>query len=193
MRSTVTINLSRFAIRITAAILAMMLASTAVAYEIHTDSGTVDVGGLDILQAQTQMTSSANPAAEEAWAEEVLGIDLDFGGVKTETVSYFMTDTFNVIAFELFSDPGYYIIKNARWFALFENTAELGWGVLDISPLADAFNLTWGCQSEDGDCEFTISHVTEFSSTVTQVSEPGSMLLMLLGALGLLVSRRRQR
>lgn len=168
------------------AAVAVMMAAQVSAYQINGDT---DVGGLDIFKGQMQKTGSSSPEVEQAWAESVLGFELDFSNVKTETVSYYMTEATNVIAFELMSDPGYYLIKNARWFALFENTASLGWGVIDISPLSSGFNLQYGCS----DCVFTISHVTEFNSWQATVSEPGSALLMLLGALGLWVGRRQQR
>lgn len=179
-------------IRLAGVLLALSFAAQAAAYQIETDDGTIDVGSLDTLMGQQEKTGSSSPETEEAWAEGILGIDLNFDDVKTETVSYFMTEATNIIAFELFSDPGYYIVKNAKWFALFENSADLGWGVIDISALADDFKLRWGCGEEDS-CEFTISHVTEFSGTITEVSEPGSIVLMLLGVLGLWAGRRQQR
>ncbi|AFV00132.1 PEP-CTERM sorting domain-containing protein [Simiduia agarivorans] len=176
-------------LRLLVAGFSLVLAAQAGAYQITTDQGAVDVGGLDILKGQMQKSGNANPATEEAWAEGVLGLDLDFGNVKTETVDYYMTDANNIIAFALASDPGFYIIKNAKWFALFENTASLGWGVVDIGALSAGFNLKYNCDN----CSYTISHVTEFNSWQTSVSEPGSALLMLLGVIGLWAGRRQQR
>lgn len=167
----------------------LAMAAQAGAYQITTDQGVVDVGGLDILKGQLQQTGNANPATEEAWAESILGVDLNFSNIKTETVNYYMTGAANIIAFALASDPGYYIVKNAKWFALFENTAASGWGVIDIGALSSGFNLKYGCNG----CAYTISHVTEFNSGQTSVPEPGSALLMLLGLVGLWVGRRQQR
>lgn len=146
-----------------------------------------DVGGLDVFEAQVSPLANSDPATEEAWAEGILGTDLVFSD-KTEPVDYFATDTAGVFAFMLQTDPGYFIVKNARWWALFENVANTAWGVIDIGALNAGFNLGGNCG--ENDCEWQISHVTEFNGSVT-VPEPSGAILFLLGLAGLLVARRK--
>jgi len=112
----------------------------------------VDVGSKDIFTASTGVLSGI--AAEEAWAESVLGMDLTFkdssGEYKTEDVDWYWTNTAEVIAFQLTQGSGYYLVKNSTTTVLFENVASLEWGVID--RLADL-----GLGADD----MQISHVTE--------------------------------
>lgn len=141
-----------------------------------------DVGMLDMLIAQDGR--QGNPRREIDWANQFLDPDIDRrSGWKTEDVSYFKTDDSNVFAFELVNGPGYYIIKNAQRVALFENNESYDWGVFDVSALEGRFNL--------GDRrDMTISHVTQFGDTPTNVAEPGSIALLGFGLLGLVLVRR---
>lgn len=151
-----------------------------------------DVGGLDIFiaeQAGPFTGGDGNPDGEETWAESVLNMDLVFAG-KEENISIFNTNTTDVRTFELSFGPGYFILKNSTWRALFENVASIDWAVIDTSLLDSGFNLN----------DTTISHATEFDGGDTgetgdetgDVPVPGTLALLGLGLLGLSRTRRRK-
>lgn len=139
-----------------------------------------NVGLIDLLLAEDSHKGS--PTDELAWVNTILSPNsTTYNGFKTESVDFYFTDTANVYAFSLASQPGYYIMKNSTRVALFENKGELGWGVFDLSQFNYDMKL--------GDLK--ISHVTEFGGGSTvQVAEPQTLLLLALGLLGLAASRR---
>ncbi len=140
-----------------------------------------NVGGLDTFLAETTGLTNSSPTTETAWVNSVLEPDTTYV-IKDEPVAYFATDSANVFAFQLLSSPGYFLIKNARWWGLFENNANADWGVVDFSALNGGFNLP-DLQ------EMTISHVSEFGEYKVTVPEPRSLLLVLAGLLALTWSR----
>lgn len=141
-----------------------------------------DVGSLDTFLFQTTGLSNSNPVTETNWVNSVLNPDTGFV-VKEEKVTYFATDSASVFAFQLQSEPGYFLVKNAQWWGLFENNASADWGVVDFSLLNAGFKLP-------DIKKMTISHVSEFGK-YTQVPEPSGLLLLGLGLLGLGAARRR--
>ena len=155
--------------------------ATAQGWGYTIDSGAVDVGGLDQLLQWTDSLSNSNPTTETNWVNSILNPDTTFT-VKTETVSYQEVDGGGAWAFELQSDPGYYLIKNATFWALFENKVALDWAVFNLSGLPSGINL-------GGSGELTISHVTEFGGTIN-VPEPASLGVIAAGLLGLVAVRR---
>lgn len=159
------------------------LPAAAYVIQLGSYSGT-DVGGLDTLLGQTNNLKNSGIATETAWVNSLLNPDTNYV-VKTETVQYFSTESSSVFAFELRSDPGFFLVKNAKWWGLYQNNASSDWGVIDLSQLNSGFNLS----DLDG---MTISHVTEFGQYV-EVSEPSSLLLLSLGLLSLIMFRRRFR
>lgn len=169
-----------------------------------TDNGTTtDVGNPDtvlgstgdITEGGTQCTqfNGGSPEAEECWAESVTGDDYTFDNSKTEPVDYFVTnEDSNTIAFALNYGGGVYIIKNSTFRVLMENVASMDWGVLDFDDLSLAERDNLNLCLTGTDCEFQVSHITEFDGS-TNVPEPGTLGLLGLGLLSLGVARRRAR
>jgi hypothetical protein len=148
-----------------------------------TDDG-IDVGSVDTYISDTNLLSNSNPTTETTWVNSVLASPATFV-VKDEPVAYYGTDTANTFAFSLSSTSEYFVIKNATYWALYQNQAELGWGVFDSTLLPGGMNLSSGT---------TISHVSQFDSNTTSVPEPSTTLLLGAGLLGFgLYSRKRSK
>lgn len=171
----------------------LVLAQATHAYVIKSGNfaGT-DVGGLDALIGQTGTLKNSSPTTETNWVNTFLELDTEFTW-KTEKVNYFATQESNsVFAFQLQEKPGYFLIKNAKWWALFENTSNADWAVVDFSLLNPKSNLP-DIKS------LTISHVSEFGQFPinevfkVDVSEPNGWWLICLGLLGLGLTRNRYR
>lgn len=120
--------------------------------------------------------------AEIDWVNGVLGTSYT-SLTKTGDVPWYDTTMEGVIAFQLASGPGYYLLKNAQVQVLFENLSAIDWGVIKLSEISGNINL--------GD-EMVISHVSEFGET-TQVPAPGALGLLGAGLLGMFAAIRRRR
>lgn len=145
-----------------------------------------NVGTLDILLGQTTGLANSNPTTETNWVNSLLNPDTTFT-VKEEKVTYFATESATIFAFQLQASPQYFLIKNSKWWGLFENTASANWGVVDFSLLNSGFKLS--------DLKgTTISHVSEFGKfPEIKVPEPSSLFLIGLGLIGLGFARKRAK
>ena len=161
-----------------AVLTAVLMAAPTWAYTI--DNGVTDVGDLDSLVQWIDTLSNSSPQTETQWINSILNPDTTFT-LKTEDVMYSAVDGGGAWAFELQSNPGYYIIKNANFWAFFENKAAMNWAVFNLEGLPDGMNL-------GGAGQMTISHVSEFGGA--QVPEPSSISLIAAGLLGLAATRR---
>jgi hypothetical protein len=174
------------AFRSSVAVAALLLAGASQAGVIS--GGTYDgtnVGSADALLTSSNSLGGCGPgsseAAETCWAETLLGDGLT-SSPHMNSVEYFATDQPNLYAFSLSGSPSHFIIKNATWWALYENVDSLGWGVFSTLGLPSGINL--------GNDEFIISHVTRLAAPVP---EPASLALIGAGLLGLAAARRRRR
>ena len=149
-----------------------------------------DVGVVDtFLGASTGITGIA---AEVTYINSLAGTTFTKDDVKEiADIAYYSTDTADTFAADLtdFSEPGFFLVKNSTWTAVFKNLLSLDFGVF-TSCLS-------GCQLNSADFkigtdDFTISHITAAPGGGT-VPEPGILTLMGLGLLGLGFTRRRRQ
>ncbi len=157
------------------------------AYSYVLTDGT-DVGDSDTFVATIVGLESSKPSVEETWASgeasefEGKDITLTFSG-KTDPAKFeFVSDSSEIVAFLLETEPTYFLVKDARTHVLFKNVASIDWGV---------FNLFEYFPGKDG---LTLSHLTEFSGGGdVPVSEPGTALLLAIGIFGLVANRKRMK
>lgn len=158
-----------------AAIFAFGASGNAFAYVI---TGGTDVGGLDTYVGSTTGMSSGQ-STETNWASGLAGTTLTFAG-KTDPAEFFIAEgTNSIVAFQLFTSPGYFLVKDSRKHVLFKNEANLNWGVFDLLSYFGANKLS----------ELSLSHLTEFNGNTVKVSEPGTLGLLGLGILGFVIAR----
>lgn len=123
-------------------------------------------------------------ASEELWANSLFDSDVDlaFAGVSRQ-VDYYTTDVADVYALMLPTEPGYYILKNANYWGLFENKNGSDWAVFDASILAARFWL--------GSGSFRVAHITSMEN-VSPVPVPASLPLMATALAAFVWFRRRR-
>lgn len=143
-------------------------------------SGGTDVGGMDTFIGST-MGMSSGEATETSWASGLVGTTLTFSG-KTDPASFFIAEgTDSIVAFQLYTAPGYYLVKDARKHVLFKNESNVNWGVFNLLSYFGTSKLN----------ELSLSHLTEFNGSV-KVTEPGTLGLLGLGILSLIAAKGRR-
>jgi hypothetical protein len=169
----------------------LMVATSAMALTIN--GGNTDVGVADTLLARTTLANSSD-ATELAWIKTILGSSVDWE-IKTTVTSgnWSQTDQTGTWAYDLGTDPHYFMIKTgnnkpykplgADHF-IFTNNNSLNWAVIDL----DASFGEGAILANIG----KISHVVELDGTNTPVPEPGTMMLLGIGMLGLAVYGKRR-
>ncbi len=150
--------------------LAMSLTFAAVS---HSQAATIvggiydgtDVGFVDTFIGEYDKAGS--PTQEQAFINS-LGLSTTFSfTVKTEDVVYYGTDMSDVFAFDATPASDYFLIKNAQRMALFQNLADLDWGVFNTTSLSSAMNLP-------DTSSYEISHVTRFNGSGSTSSSSGT-------------------
>ncbi len=161
------------------------------AWSLTIQYGEVEVGGVDPLLASASLRSSGD-RTELAWVQGVLFREFGITDVtldaKYSSMNWFATDQANTYAIDFQTyNPEFFLIKigdgslcRPTDHFLFRNTTELAWGVVNLAGL--------GIQEIIG--LDRISHVDEFNAAAP-VPEPGTMLLIGSGLLGLAGFRRK--
>lgn len=148
-----------------------------------------NVGSLDELQYETTLLGS--PAEEEAWIESQLGFDVTFS-FKNDGLTggdFETTDTAGVYAFALNDEPDYFFVKtgnitdDGNVSFLFFNNPELDWAVINLADMG--FTSITNISG--------VSHISEYDGGTTQVPEPGTLLLLGSGLVGLGFMARKFR
>lgn len=162
------------------------VSSSAFGYLIDKEGTEVNVGGLDIGLSTTGVLG--NPEDEAIWATSELGFTVTASDATKIDPAFFTStkEDISVIAIELLTSPGYYLIKDAQKSVLFQNMASLDWAVLDLEQYFGLNKL----ESEEGGGLF-LSHLTEFEGGTVTVPEPGTIGLLGLGLVGLSLARRK--
>ena len=150
-----------------------------------------DVGAIDEFVGSTTISNSGN-RAELGWIQSILGADATIEEKYDSGASEWMLldGEFDVYAAELASEPEYYFLKlgtggtSLDSHYLFRNIGDLSYAVVDFSAAGIDMSIS---KVNVG----RISHVGEIYASVMPVSEPSSIILLSLGLVALVVSRRR--
>jgi hypothetical protein len=139
------------------------------------------VGAVDNFLASARLSNSSM-TTEESWVSGILGYaaKIDYRDNTTASAGWeFVNGSADHWAHSLTTDPAYYVLKlgvgnsGADTHYLYQNISVLSWAVIDLSELlaGQNFGFNFG----------RISHISEFDGTTTDLSEPGSLALLIIG------------
>lgn len=155
------------------------------AWSLTVNAGATQVGVLDTLIGHTNLQNSGDDT-EIAWVKEVTGEDVTLEVKYNSTqVNWLLTDADDVYALHLLGLPKYFLIKTGNVVGpddtfLFLNNTELEWAVVSVGADIVAVDMIE-----------KVSHLDEFNNT--PVPEPGTVLLLGAGFLGLAIYGKRRR
>ena len=151
----------------------------------------IDVGGLDVfvhVSTKNELPNS-NPSTEEDWIESVLGFDVDYLAYGNNVPITATNEDATAFAWQLIDNTAdYFLIKNAAFWAIYKNEAELGFAVVDADSGLLPEKMNFG--------DATISHYGVVSGEggfepPSEVPVPAPLPLVGLGLLLLGWCRRR--
>ena len=93
-----------------------------------------DVGIEDIfVYASTKNElPNSNPTSEENWIESILGVDVDYAKYGSNVPITATNEDSTIFAWELAdAESDYFLVKNAAFWALFQNVGNLAYAVVD--------------------------------------------------------------
>jgi len=153
----------------------LAFAGSALSYTV----GTTDVGGLDTYLYKTSLSNSGD-VTELDWVKSVLQDDTLTLDEKYTKMTWQNTNVDGTIALDLKGEPAYFMLKlgNSKGIdydhILFKNNDELSWAVVQLST-SDYTIVEVG----------KISHIDEIGTPPQETPEPGTIMLLGGGLLGL--------
>ncbi len=150
----------------------------------------INVGSVDNLIDSAKVNSG--DANEIAWVNSVLGTTYTTADLTKYTNAdpgwlWEETSMEGVWAIDLKTDPEYFFIKTGGGATtgepdhfLYENFEDFNWGVVNLLAIGISVD-NWGA----------ISHVGEIGGQGTEVPEPGTLVLLGLGLIGLAGLRKK--
>ncbi len=167
----------------------------------------VDAGAVDSLIRQTSDLSTENggaggncsanassPANESCWVSNVLGFSVSLSEYSDPQPYFESSNTPGTYGFAFAAGvtPDFYLLKNAKWWGLFDNLDSLAYAVFQASDLDAVSNI--------GTTPLTISHVRIGPNDDNgggggggnPMPLPGTVALLGLGLLAAGVARSRK-